>query len=99
MRVPDAALDELRDEGFTLVEGFLATDELAEAQEGLWLEYPRPEEYFSAPEKYEHLAQDQFSGVKLFPYRSWAINRLAIHPDLVDAVERYMGTTELDLYK
>ena len=34
-----------------------------------------------------------------FPYRSWDLNRLAVHPDLVDAAERYLQTTELHLYK
>ena len=38
-------------------------------------------------------------GVDEFPYRSWDLNRLAFHPDLVDAAERYLGTTELHLYK
>jgi hypothetical protein len=42
---------------------------------------------------------DQFAGVLEFPYRSWDLNRLAFHPDLVDAVERYLGTRELHLYK
>ena len=41
----------------------------------------------------------QFAGVEEFPYRSWDLNRLAFHPDLVDAAERYLGTTELHLYK
>ena len=99
MRVPDAALDQLRAEGYTIVEGFLGDEELTEARAGLWLEYPRGEEYFAAPDKYEHLTRDQFAGVKLFPYQSWAINRLAFHPDLVDAAERYLGTTAVDLYK
>ena len=34
-----------------------------------------------------------------FPYRSWDLNRLAVHPDLVDAAERFLETTELHLYK
>ena len=34
-----------------------------------------------------------------FPYRSWDLNRLAVHPDLVDAAERYLETAELHLYK
>ena len=34
-----------------------------------------------------------------FPYRSWDLNRLAVHPDLVDAAERFLGTTDLHLYK
>ena len=41
----------------------------------------------------------QFAGVEEFPYRSWDLNRLAFHPDLVDAAERYLGTAELHLYK
>ena len=99
MKVPESSLEQLRTEGYAIVEGFLAKDELADAQEGLWLEYPRPEEFFAAPERFEHLARDMFAGVKLFPYQSWAINRLAFHPDLVDAAERFLGATALDLYK
>ena len=41
----------------------------------------------------------QFAGVEEFPYRSWDLNRLAVHPDLVDAAERYLETTDLHLYK
>ena len=33
------------------------------------------------------------------PYKSWDLNHLAFHPDLVDAVERYLGTADLHLYK
>ena len=43
--------------------------------------------------------RSQFAGVEEFPYRSWDLNRLAVHPDLVDAAERYLETTELHLYK
>ena len=49
VRVPDASLDEVRDHGFTLVEGFLAPDELRAAQQALWLHFPKPEEYFADP--------------------------------------------------
>jgi ectoine hydroxylase-related dioxygenase (phytanoyl-CoA dioxygenase family) len=99
VRVPDRALQELRDAGFTVVEGFLAPDELKAAQEALWLHYPRPEEYFADPVKHAALAGDQFAGVEEFPYRSWDLNRLAFHPDLVDAAERFLETTDLHLYK
>ena len=99
VRVPDAALDEVRERGFTLVEGFLDPAELAAAQDALWLHFPRPEEYFADPARYASYAASQFAGVEEFPYRAWALNRLAFHPDLVDAAERYLGTTELHLYK
>ncbi len=99
MRVPDAALDEVRDRGFVLVEGFLAAEELKAAQEALWLHFPTPEDYFSDPSRHAEYAASQFAGVLEFPYRSWDLNRLAFHPDLVDAAERLLGTAELHLYK
>jgi hypothetical protein len=99
VRVPDTALDEVRDHGFALVEGFLASDELKAAQEALWLHFPTPEDYFSDPTRYPEYGESQFAGVLEFPYRSWDLNRLAFHPDLVDAAERLLATTELHLYK
>ena len=101
MRVPEATLDEVRHQGFSLLEGFLAPDELKAAQEALWKHFPRPEDYFEDPTTPEHTgyAESQFAGVEEFPYRSWDLNRLPVHPDLVDAAERYLETTELHLYK
>jgi hypothetical protein len=99
MRVPDATLDEVRHRGFSLLEGFLSADELAAAQDALWLHFPKPADYFADPQRHANYATSQFAGVEEFPYRSWDLNRLAVHPDLVDAAERYLGTPELHLYK
>jgi hypothetical protein len=99
VRLSETTLDEVREQGFALVEGFLAPDELKAAQEALWLHFPKPEDYFDDPERHADFARSQFAGVEEFPYRSWDLNRLAFHPDLVDAAERYLGTTDLHLYK
>lgn len=99
MRVSDATLAEVRERGFSLMEGFLCDAELAAAREALWLHFPRPEDYFADPGAFPHYAASQFAGVEEFPYRSWDLNRLAVHPDLVDAAERYLETTDLHLYK
>lgn len=99
MRVSDAHLDALRTEGFTVVEGFLAPDELARARDALWAIYPRPEAYFADPAAHAAFGRDQFAGIRYFPYPSWDLNALAVHPDLIDAAERFLGATELDLYK
>jgi hypothetical protein len=99
VQVPDAALDDVREHGFALVEGFLTPDELHAAQDALWLHFPKPDDYFADPARYRHLGASQFAGVEEFPYRSWHLNRLAIHPDLVDAAERFLRTAELHLYK
>jgi hypothetical protein len=99
MRVTDATLAEVRERGFSLMEGFLGPDELAEAQAALWLHFPKPHVYFSDPGGFARYGASQFGGVEEFPYRSWNLNRLAVHPDLVDMAERYLQTTELHLYK
>jgi len=99
MRVPDATLVEVRERGFSFLEGFLSVDELRAAQDALWRHFPRPEEYFADPDAFTHLGASQFAGVEEFPYRSWDLNHLAVHPDLVDAAERFLDTTELHLYK
>ena len=100
VRIDDASLDEVRERGFCLVEGFLAPDELAAAQQALWLHFPRARRLLRRSGAVPRVTPaSQFAGVEEFPYRSWDLNRLAFHPDLVDAAERYLGTTELHLYK
>ena len=99
MHVPDHALEELRERGYVVLPGFLDPDELAAAQQALWLHFPRPEDYFGDPGRYSDFARSQFAGVEEFPYLSYDLNRLAVHPDLVDAAERYLGSAELHLYK
>ncbi len=99
MRVADRNLAEVWDQGFTIVENFLDPDTLAAAQQALWDIYPRPEDYFRAPEDHPELSRGQFAGLRLFPYNSWALNRLAVYPDLVDSAERLLGTQDLEIYK
>lgn len=99
MRIPDSLLEQVRTEGFAIMDGFLAADELAAAQEGMFEDLPRPDVYFADPDAHRDFAESQFAGIRNPPYRSWAVNRLAFHPDLVDAAERFCGSTDLQLYK
>ena len=99
MRVSDAKLAEIWDNGFTVVEGFLDPDTLAAAQAALWAIYPKPEDYFADPDKHPRYARSQFHGVRPFPTPEWAINRVAVYPDLIDAAERFCGAKEIDIYK
>ncbi len=99
MRVPDTKIDELRENGYTIVENFLEPDILAAAQEALWLYYPRPEEYFADPKQQEGFGPSQFAGLRPGPWKSFDLNRIAFHPDLVDMAARFLGSTDLHLYK
>lgn len=99
MHISDAALEAVRGEGFVIVENFLAPDELAAAQAGVFEDLPRPEDFFADPDAHGSVQGTPFAGIRLPPFRSWAVNRLAFHPDLVDAAERYCQSTDLQLYK
>jgi hypothetical protein len=99
MRVPDRCVTDLRERGFLVFEGFLEADELAAAQEALWLHYPRPEEYFADPAAHGWLATDQWAGIVSGPWRSWNLNRLTFHRDLLDLAERFLGSADLRLYQ
>ena len=98
MRVPDRCLKDLRERGYLVFEGFLGADELAAARDALRLHYPSPEEYFADPAAHAWLAASQFAGIILGPWRSWDLNRLAFHPDLLDLAERFLGSADLRLY-
>lgn len=99
MRVPEQNLAEVWDQGFTIVENFLDPETLAAARQALWEIYPRPEDYFRAPDEYPEFSRGQFAGLRLFPYGSWALNHLAVNRDLVDAAERLLETQDLEVYK
>jgi hypothetical protein len=99
MRVSDASLGEVWDQGFTIVENFLDRDTLAAAQDALWGIYPRPEAYFADPSAHPRFARSQFAGLRFFPYDSWALNRVAVNPGLVDAAERFLGAKDIEIYK
>jgi hypothetical protein len=99
MRIPDARLAEVWDRGFTVVEGFLDKETLSAAQEALWGIYPRPEDYFANPDAHPQFAKSQFAGLRFFPYNSWALNRIPVYPDLIDAAERFLQTSDIDCYK
>lgn len=99
MHLGDDVLEAVRTNGYAVVENFLTADELGAARGGLFDEFPEPAEYFADPERYRHLVKHQFAGLRLGPFTSWPLTRLAFHPDLVDAAERFCGTSALDLYK
>jgi hypothetical protein len=99
MHISNSHLDDVRNNGFTVVENFLEPELLAEAQENLWDLYPRPQDYFKNPDRHVNLVRGQFSAMQYFPFPGSALNRCVTHPDLVDAAKRYCETSELDIYK
>ena len=99
MRVSDHALEQLEQSGYTIVADFLEPALLTVAREALWAIYPRPEDYFADPAHYAAFGRSQFAGIRLFPYAHDVLNQLPVHPDLIDAAERFLHTQDLQLYK
>jgi Phytanoyl-CoA dioxygenase (PhyH) len=99
MHISDETLNTVRTNGYAVQEGFLSATELAAAREGLFQEFPEHDDYFADPERHRHLVKHQFAGLRLGPFTSWPLTRLTFHPDLVNAAERFCGTTNLELYK
>ena len=99
MHIGDDILDAVRSNGYAVMEGFLTADELAAARAGVFDEFPTPDDYFADPDQFRNLVKHQFAGLRLGPFTSWPLTRLTFHPDLVDAAERFCGTTDLELYK
>ena len=99
MRVPDSHLEAVHRDGFGILPGFLSDDEVAAARAGLFEVFPSPDDYFADPERYAHLVAHSFAGLRRGPLDSWDVDRIAFHPDLVDAAERFCGTADLELYK
>lgn len=97
--ISDSVLQEVRDQGFSVVERFVTGEELATAQAALWRHFPTPEEYFADPAAHPRFDASQFSGIDLFPYRSWALSRLSLHPHLIDAARRYCDSPDVEMYK
>ena len=99
MRIPDEKLAEVRERGFTVIENFLDRDTLKAAQDALWTIFPKPETYFANPAAHPEFGGSQFAGLRLYPYREWALNRLPVYPDLIDAAERFLGSEDIEVYK
>ena len=98
-RVTDAALDDLRQRGFAVVPDFIGGETLAAAQAAVATVFPTRAAYFADPAAYTKFTASQFAGIRHFPYDRPILDALPINPDLVDAAERFLGGSDLDLYK
>jgi len=126
----DAAAEEWRTQGWTVVHDLVPAAEIDQAVNELWKHFPTPADYHSGnPEalayfenestdaRYKPTSQGafhgqsgkgdegpsfrlrQFLGHVLFPYNSHLLNRLQIHPRVVDFAKRAMGTDDIRLYQ
>lgn len=89
-RITDAHIEHYRRHGYAVVERFLTREELAAAMAGFHGQF--------APTEAEHRAGRQPEWPQqLFPWDDSGLNAVALHPELIDAAERIIGTREVRL--
>lgn len=99
MKISAAQVQDFHEHGYVAVPDFVAGAEIAEARAALAHHFPAPEAYFGAPDEHPRFAESQFAGIDVFPWKHLALNRLAVHPDLIDAARHLLGTPDIRLYK
>ena len=92
MHISDEQLDTYRRQGFLIVENFLTEEERRAALGGFFSLYaPSYQEYVAAGRKNRTPRQG------LFPWDHSGLNHVTVHPDLISAAERVLGTREIRL--
>jgi hypothetical protein len=88
-------LDHLLEHGYVLVPGFLTPEEVRAARADVWRYFPTPDELARAPHRYESILEDPAHLQIEFPFDADTINYNSAHPDIIDFVERLLGTREI----
>ena len=92
MHITDDQLTTYRKQGFLIVENFLTDEERAAALDGFFTLFAPRFEDFVAAGRQNHTPRQG-----LFPWDHSGLNHVAVHPDLVSAAERVLGTREIRL--
>jgi ectoine hydroxylase-related dioxygenase (phytanoyl-CoA dioxygenase family) len=95
MRITARQTRHFLDRGYVVVPGFLSDSELACARENLHRYYPSAEELSATPERYGGLVEDAEHLQNEFPFAGDALNDISTHPDLIEFVERVLGTRDV----
>ena len=86
-----------------LLEVFPSAEELHADPEGVterWKGHPvEPKEVFVWPDEGPGFRPDQQRWSATFPFPGVALNRLCVHPSIVDFAERALGSTDIRLYQ
>jgi len=100
--IKQSDVDHWHDHGYVLVEGFLEPAELEAARRNLYQYLPDWDEYQARRPLFSNLGSHGASGAMgwvrhEFPYVGDALNRVAVHPFLVEFAERLLGHRDLAL--
>ena len=92
MHITDTQLATYKEQGFLIVEDFLTPAEQQSALDGFFTFFAPPYDHYLANDR-----QNDTPRQVLFPWDHSGLNHVTIHPDLIDAAERILGTSEIRL--
>jgi hypothetical protein len=105
VHVTDAQIAQYKADGYLIVPAFLTPEESAAALDGFWDNFAGPYddwvEQGSGPSPthggFAAKPRVQNSAVTVFPWGSAGLNLCTVHPHLIDACERIIGTANIRL--
>lgn len=97
--ITDVHLETLRSTGFVVVQDVLTEDEVRRAREAVFRHLPSAEDYEASPGRFAWLRDDEWAGSRNFPFPEVEANLVAVHPQLIDAATRFLGTDQIILNK
>ena len=94
-RIAQESLNRLVKHGFVLVPDFLSSVEVDAARSDMLRYFPTPQELALTPHRYGSIFDDPEHLQVEFPFDADTINHNSTHPDLIDFVERLLGTDQI----
>src|SRR4051812_4173272 len=95
MRITEKHREHLLRHGYVIVPGFLSGSELEAARKGMLKYFPSAQELAEKPQKFGSILEDPEHLQIEFPFVDDTLNDIATHPDLIEFVERLLGTREV----
>jgi hypothetical protein len=93
--VTQASIDHLIEHGYVLVPDFLTSVEVEAARSDMLRYFPAPHELELTPHRYGWIFEDPEHLQIEFPFDADTINHNSAHPDIIDLVDRLLGTREI----
>ena len=93
--VSQASLDHLVQHGYVLIPDFLSPQEVDAARSDMLRYFPAPRELELTPHRYGWIFDDPEHLQIEFPFDADVVNYNSVHPDIIDLVERLLGTREI----
>jgi hypothetical protein len=95
VRITDKQLEQYVRHGYVIIPSFLSSTELAVGRQGMLEHFPTAEELSATPQRYGSIYEEPEHLQVEFPFANDALNDISTHADLIDFVERVLGSRDV----